>query len=54
MVRLRRVLVMTLLKMSKKGYSRNLSTCICDDSRYLKSIVDDSIIVCDINVMDSG
>ena len=39
---------------AKKDYSRNLSTCICDDSRYLKSIVDDSIIVCDINVMDSG
>ena len=39
----------------KKGNSWNLSTCICKNNRYLKSIVDDSVIVCNeiINVIDS-
>lgn len=31
----------------KKDYSLNHSTCICDYSNYLKSIVDDVVIVCD-------
>ena len=32
------------------------STCICENSRYLKSIDDDSVIVCDevINVRDNA
>ena len=32
------------------------STCICESSRYLKSIDDDSVIVCDevINVRDNA
>ena len=38
----------------KQYYSWNPSTCICENSRYLKSIVDDSVIVHDevINVTD--
>ena len=31
----------------KKNYTWNPSTFICENSRYLKSIVDDSVIVCD-------
>ena len=29
-----------------KGYNWKSSTCICDDSKYFKSIVDGSVIVC--------
>ena len=38
----------------KKDYSCNPSTCICENSKYLKSIADTSVIVCDeiIYVMD--
>ena len=38
----------------KKDYSCNLSTCICDNSKYLKSIADTSATDCDelIIVMD--
>ena len=32
--------------MCKKDYSWNPSRCICEKSRYLKSIFDDSVIVC--------
>ena len=41
--------------MCKKYYSWNPSTCICENIRYLKNIVDDSGIVCNemINVADS-
>ena len=41
--------------MCKKYYSWNPSTCICENIRYLKSIVDDSVIVWNemINVADS-
>ena len=40
----------------KKDYSWNPSICICDNSRYLKCIVDESVIVCDeiVNVKDSA
>ena len=31
----------------KKDYESNPSTRICEDSKYLKSIVDDSKITCD-------
>ena len=31
----------------KKDYSWYPSTCICENSKYLKSIADDSKIVCD-------
>ena len=39
----------------KKDYSWNPSTCICENSKYLESIADDSVIVYDeiINVTDS-
>ena len=39
----------------KKNYSLNPSTCICENNAYFKSIVDNSVIVCDeiINVTDS-
>ena len=39
----------------KKDFSWNYSTCICQNSRYLKVIVDDSVTVCDeiINFTDS-
>ena len=39
----------------KKDYSWNPNTCICENSNYLKSIVDDSVIVYDeiINVTES-
>ena len=39
----------------RKDYSWNPSTCICEISRYLKSIADDSVIVFDkiINVADA-
>ena len=42
--------------MQKKNYGWNSSTCICENSRYLKSIVDDSVVVCNeiINVGDSA
>ena len=40
--------------MCKKDYCWNPSTCICENDKYLKRIIDDSVIVCDeiINVMD--
>ena len=40
----------------QKDYSWNPSICICEISRYLKSIVDDSVTVCIeiINVTDSA
>ena len=31
----------------KKRYSRNPGTCVCESCRYLKRIVDNSLIVCD-------
>ena len=39
----------------KKDYSWNPNTCICENSRHLESILDDSVIVCDeiINVAES-
>ena len=36
--------------MCKKDYNWNPSTCICKGSRYLKSVVDDSVIVCVIKL----
>ena len=30
----------------KKDYSWNLSTCICENGKYLKSVLDDSKILC--------
>ena len=33
--------------MQKKYYNWNPNTCICNNGKYLKSIVDDSKIVCD-------
>ena len=40
----------------QKDYSWNPSICICEISRYLKSIVDESVTVCIeiINVTDSA
>ena len=40
---------------AKKDYSWNPSTCICENRRYSKSIVDNSVIVCDeiLNILDS-
>ena len=40
---------------SKKDYNWNASTCICENSKYLKSIGDISVIECDeiITVMDT-
>ena len=31
----------------KKLYSQNPSTCICENGKYFKSVVDDSKIACD-------
>ena len=38
----------------KKDYRRNPSTCICENGKYLRSIADTSVIVCDevINASD--
>ena len=38
----------------KKDYSWNPSTCICENSKYLKSIANTSVIACDdiVSVMD--
>ena len=38
----------------KKDYSRNPSTCICENSKYLKSIADTSVTECNeiVIVMD--
>ena len=38
----------------KKDYSWNPSTCICENSKYLKSITKTSVIACDeiVSVMD--
>ena len=33
--------------MSKKDYIRNTSTCSCENGKYLASITDDSLIMCD-------
>ena len=40
---------------AKKDYSWNPSTCICENSKYLKSIADTSVIECEeiITVMDT-
>ena len=40
----------------KKDSSQNPSTCICEKSKYLKSIADTSVIECDevINVLDNA
>ena len=32
---------------AKKDYSWNPSTCVCENSKYLKSIADTSVIECD-------
>ena len=32
---------------AKKDYSSNRSACICENSKYLKSIADTSVIACD-------
>ena len=47
--------VYTSVKKCKKDYSWNPSACVCEKSKYLKRIVDDSVIVCDyiLNVTDS-
>ena len=39
----------------QKDYSWNPSTCICENSKYLKSIADTSVIGCDkiITVLDT-
>ena len=39
----------------KKDYGWNLTTCISENSRYLKSIADESVIVCGkiVNFTDS-
>ena len=41
--------------MCKRDYSWDSSTSICENSKYLKSIVDNSVVVCDkiISVTDS-
>ena len=31
----------------QKHYSWNLATCICENSKHLKRVVDDSVIACD-------
>ena len=38
---------------ARKGYNWNPSTCICENSKYLKSVADTSVITCDkiISVM---
>ena len=40
----------------EKDYSWNTSTCVCENSKYLKSIVHTSVIKCDetLTVMDIG
>ena len=40
---------------TKKDYSCNPGTCVCESGKYLKSIADTSVIVCDeiINATDS-
>ena len=40
--------------MCKKYYSWNPSTCICENSMYLKSFADDSAIVCDEIISATG
>ena len=42
-------------RMCKKDYSCSPSRCICENKKYSKCIVDDSVIVCDevINATDS-
>ena len=39
----------------KKVYSWNPTTCMCDNSNYLKSIADSSVVACDeiISVMNT-
>ena len=45
---------MLKLPYTKKDYSWNPNTCICENSKYLKSISDTSVIECDeaITVLD--
>ena len=42
--------------MCKKNYICNLSTCTYENGKYLGSIIDDSVIICDkiINAVQSG
>ena len=42
--------------MYKKGNSWNSSICICENNEHLKSLADDSVIVCSeiISAMDSS
>ena len=42
--------------MCKKNYICNWSTCIYENGKYLGSIIDDSVIMCDkiINAVQSG
>ena len=32
---------------ARKGYNWNPSKCICENSKYLKSVADTSVITCD-------
>ena len=34
----------------ERNYSWNPIACICEDSKYLKSIVDTSVVTCDDNI----
>ena len=33
--------------MCEKDYSQNRATCSCENGKYLASIIDDSMIMCD-------
>ena len=44
------------ITLPKRYYSWNPSKCICGNNKHLKSIVGDSVIVCDeiINIIDKN
>ena len=35
--------------MCKKDYIWNPSTCFCESSKYLESIINDSLVTCELN-----
>ena len=47
------IVIVKIFRSAKKDYSWNPSTCICENSKYLKSMADTSVITCDeiISVM---
>ena len=42
-----------MYNISEKGYNWNPVTCICENGKYLASIIGDSVIVCDETIKET-